>query len=777
MSKRSAEDADINIDIDQHFENILTEPLSEELQWVSASKTANWMRRDPILDYFEMYCTDKPFNIPKIIMDVSEKNMNTKQPRIEVLAVEKAHEFMMQQGKNFEQSVVTYIKKHFKNDVLQIVYDRNDVMLQSKANETFDAMKQGVPFIYQGVLHDWDNKTFGSPDFLVRSDYLHKLVKTSPLKKEEWEIKAPNLFDVLPCETFPFQRSKFTKKKFWKKKYAEQPKYHYVIVDVKYSTLKMRTDNIHLTNSGNMAVYKAQMYIYQRALAKLQGYDPKCTYLLGRNWSMVKMGTKHYGKGPFEKLGSINFHDDKLDKPIIAKTEEAVKWIRKLRTEGMFWTLYPKPSVYELYPNMANKQDAAWHEKKKELAEKIHEITNVWYCGVKQRKRAHDIGITEWSDPELNAEKMGFKKRKTDSDKLRLGDVVDKILDINRQNDDLVRPDIIYNNIRNWQTSDESIETPIEFFVDFETIHDAAASTADNNVNGLTASTFGLSECSKSIAKDMIFMIGVGWVEHVDDSNSNNNNKIWQYRNFTAEKMTFEAERKILNDFYNLIKTVFDREISRRQKTTPNFWQILKGKINQIAAKFRRGDATLEDVKSSQLHVNLYHWGHIEKKAYERAMQRHPREKFHDGLVSNNWVNFYEVMRNEPIVIKGALSFGLKSVVNALNNNNLIQLKYDEQGCSNGMQAMIDAVAVYKSGENIENSKKMNSIIAYNEIDCKAVHAVINYLRSTQYEKNELRKSRESNRTEQSNTISRKRERSEDDEDDSSSFSESGHYK
>lgn len=734
MSKRTADELEV---ADEVPENTLMEPLSDELQWVSASRTANWMRNDPIIDYFEMYCSEKPFHIPNIIKDADPKIAQSIKVVEKQAVPESAHDFILQQGIDFEKAVLAHIKKHFASDnVLQIAHDQGEIMLESKAKATLDAMKRGIPFIYQGVLHDWENKTFGSPDFLVRSDYLHKLVKTSPLTKEEWEVEAPNLFEKLfnPFEVAPKKQKRGRPKSSvatrQKVIIIEQPKYHYVVVDVKYSTLKMRTDGIHLTNSGHMAAYKAQMYIYQRTLAKLQGYDPKCTYLLGRNWSMMKMGTKYKGKGPFERLGSVNFHEPKLDEHIIAKTEEAVKWVRRLRQEGMFWTLVPKPSVYELYPNMSNKHDAPWHEKKKELAESIREITSVWYCGVKQRKRAHEKGITEWTDPELTAETMGFKKRKMEDEKLRLGDIVDEILDINRQEEDLVRPVAILNNIRNWQTSlDESaIEAPIEFFVDFETIHDAAASTAQSNVSGLTASTFGLARNGNPT--DMIFMVGVGWMEPISD-NPNEKQKIWRYRNFTATSMTFEAERKILNDFYNLIKLKFDSEIARRKKTTPNFWQTLKDKINKMAAKFRRGDATLDEVRDSQLHVNLYHWGHIEKKAFERAMERHPREKFRDGLVSNNWVNFYDIMRNEPVVIKGALSFGLKAVVRALNDNGLIQLQYDDDGCTNGIQAMADAVSVYKSGEKIETSKKMNSIIAYNEVDCKAVHAIIDYFRST----------------------------------------------
>jgi hypothetical protein len=84
--------------------------------------------------------------------------------------------------------------------------------------------------------------------------------------------------------------------------------------------------------------------------------------------------------------------------------------------------------------------------------------------------------------------------------------------------------------------------------------------------------------------------------------------------------------------------------------------------------------------------------------------------------------------------MRGALSFGLKAIVKSMKENGLIDIEYDTNGCSNGIEAMADAVKIYRSGgfpkANLANWKKMNEIIAYNEVDCKAVFAIINYLRT-----------------------------------------------
>ena len=37
-------------------------------------------------------------------------------------------------------------------------------------------MKQGKPLIYQGILHNYKNRTYGAPDLLVGSDYVNKFI-------------------------------------------------------------------------------------------------------------------------------------------------------------------------------------------------------------------------------------------------------------------------------------------------------------------------------------------------------------------------------------------------------------------------------------------------------------------------------------------------------------------------------------------------------------------------------------------------------------------------
>ena len=53
-------------------------------------------------------------------------------------------------------------------------------------------MRRGEPIIYQGVLRDAETRTFGSPDFLIRSDVLLELFPGS-ITQEAAAQPAPDL--------------------------------------------------------------------------------------------------------------------------------------------------------------------------------------------------------------------------------------------------------------------------------------------------------------------------------------------------------------------------------------------------------------------------------------------------------------------------------------------------------------------------------------------------------------------------------------------------------
>ena len=110
----------------------------------------------------------------------------------------------------------------------------SEYITEDSLDETKKLMKQGIPLIHSAPVRNYRNGTQGVIDILIRSDFLSKLVDEPCLTKEEIAMSAPAL---------------------------GKP-YHYVVIDIKFSTLPLRADGVHLLNSGSYPAYKAQCLVY-----------------------------------------------------------------------------------------------------------------------------------------------------------------------------------------------------------------------------------------------------------------------------------------------------------------------------------------------------------------------------------------------------------------------------------------------------------------------------------------------------------------------------------
>ncbi len=96
------------------------------------------------------------------------------------------------------------------------------------------------------------------------------------------------------------------------------------------------------------------------------------------------------------------------------------------------------------------------------------------------------------------------------------------------------------------------------------------------------------------------------------------------------------------------------------------------------------------------------------------------------------WFDFLKVMKDEPIVVKGAFGFGLKAIVKKLEKHGLTTTKWEE-GPADGLGAMVGAWHCDKisqeQGIDMDQTKIMQGIRKYNIIDCKVMWELVNYLR------------------------------------------------
>ena len=615
-------------------------------QWVSAGRTRNWMLDDPLIDWLQRY--------GKICDYIPKKEWADYDKNLDFL------EFIFERGREFETGMLRLFRQWY--DVTTIAQDYWEIRKLDKAKATFAAMQQGVPIIYQAVLWDAQNLNYGSPDFLIRSDVLHTLFAES-FSENEAEVSTPDL---------------------------GADGWHYRVVDTKFTTLHLNASGSEVGNSGSGPAYKAQLYIYNRMLGRLQGFEPPASFLLGRGWELKSRGNTYRGTNALERLGPIPQNGTVTNGILIADAvEDALRWVRRVRTEGQDWKLLPKPSVPELYPNMSNADDGnmmleirpaelepgveedesagQWVGVKKWLAGELKELTQMWQVGVGKRKQAHEDGIYRWDDPQVTPATVGVNGEKRSR-------VLDQILVVNQPEYEgsLILPLQVETEREQWHP------TPgVEFYVDFEFCSDL---------------NDDFSTLPEKGGQPLIFMIGCG---HVEDGE-------WQFKSLVTNELSEEEEIRIIQEWVAYMSAVRDR---------------------------------LDPQNSSP---RIFHWSAAERtaleNAYNSAKVRHQKRADWPKLGWLDWYDFLQkVMREEPVAVRGALGFGLKAVANAMHSYGLIETSWADSPVD-GLGAMIGAwrcdEEARRRGVSMTELLLMEEIARYNEVDCKVMMEIVHYLRA-----------------------------------------------
>ena len=623
-------------------------------EWVSATATKNYILKDPLIDYLACYYNTIVGKRP----DLSSKILGAIRERIPIDSAPDAlvsfSEFLMHQGRKFEKAIYALLFARFGHHEIIDLGGDTAARSHKKFQETIDAMKGGVPIIINAVLHDPETKTYGIADIIVRSDYLRKIIDSAPLTKKEERIGAP-LF--------------------------EGKNYHYRVIDVKFSTLYLRCDGIHLCNPGSIPAFKGQVYVYNQIVAKIQGYDPCVAYILGRRWKYTKNQQVFSHSECFNRLGVVDFAG--VDYPYVSRVQQAISWIRDMRAHGEEWDILsrersttsssPLPRE-ELYPNMKHRNDHPWHDVKELLADDIKDPTSFWMVGPKNRALAHAQGIYEWTDPRCTAEALGITGEKRSR-------ILNAMLTINRETEGpVVQPVVVKNNVHSWKK-----EKDLEFFVDFETGPDVCPDFA---------------KLPDSSSYSSLTMIGVGYICPEMDT--------WIYQDFTVDRMTREEEKRICREFAKYIsdkKQVYSAEkiaLYHWSKAEPNIWNTVSERHGALLDNF---------------------W-------YD---------------IAEEWSDLLDVFHAEPIVIRGCKSFGLKEISKTLHRHGLIKTIWDKENpCSDGPMAMVMAHRASDEAKrrsiSMQDLPLLKQIKEYNEVDCKVMADILHYLRQ-----NHLRKKKNRN--------------------------------
>lgn len=245
--------------------------------------------------------------------------------------------------------------------------------------------------------------------------------------------------------------------------------------------------------------------------------------------------------------------------------------------------------------------------------------------------------------------------------------IVDAILAVHRDGPP-VRPERIGADDGRWRA-----RAPLELYVDFETVNDLDDDFLAFPRRGGTP---------------LIFQIGCG---RYQDGR-------WTFAQFTARTLTAMAEGEMIDEW-----------------------------VAHVSALAR--DVGLASVSEAR----LFHWSAAETvfmdATYTSARERH-REK---GWPSLGWYDLLrKVVHAEPVVIRGAMGFGLKAVARALHALGHIETDWGE-GLADGTGAMtgawLAAGEARRTGGALTSVALMREIDRYNEIDCRVMAEVLDYLR------------------------------------------------
>jgi hypothetical protein len=580
--------------------------------WVSASRTRNFCEEDPLLDWLDMYGAQHGF--------IRDDEDDAYDWRTDLRL------FLFERGRLFEEGVVRLIRDQF--EVVPIARGREDVRAAAKAEETLQAMQAGIPIIEQAVLHNPENLTYGAVDLLVRSDVMNQLVPDC-VGSDEAQISAPAL---------------------------GHPQWHYRAIDIKFHTLHLLRDG---RAASSMLPFMVQVWIYNKALSRVQGYLPPAAFLLGRCW----IQGEDRGLGCFERLArvehSLILKDGRTLSEIAA---DAIEWVRRLRRDGASWQVLPEPSVPELYPHARHDRDQPWRTAKSYLARELAELTLLPAVNAAKRRQAHAFGVKRWDEPGLTSDRLDILP-------IRWAEQCEAVLRANRsQADAAVFPERIAHVDDAWRQA-----APLELYVDFET------------VNNLDDDFTALPEVG---GQPLIFQIGCGWWEA----------GVWRFAQWTADYLTEAAEA-----------VVFDGWI---------------GHMREMLSErgLRWDDARL-------IHWSPAEWVNL-SRAYNSARERHPGRTW--PLL--RWFDFLnEVICKEPVTVRGAFNFRLKSIASAMHAAGLIETVWRD-GPVDGLGAMAGgwwcAGEAARSGVSMRNLELMKQIGAYNEVDCRAMAEIVAWLRA-----------------------------------------------
>lgn len=621
-------------------------------EWISATKTRNYMLDNCLIDWLNLFGVSKGFD-----KDVCDEQLDFSK-------------FIMSQGLRFESMIMSLLKSKFGSDLVEL--DSGD-SFKLRMEKTMRLMSQGVPIISQGMIFNSNYKVYGSPDLLVRSDYLNNI------------IDVPVIVDNNGCR---FSSS-----------------WHYRVVDIKFSTLRFKNNFKTLYDSGSVLAYKSQLYIYTACLDYMQNYNPFQSYILGRGWERDDdiEDVTLICNDPFSRLGVIDYKYDDLD--VVESSVKAIDWYRTLLMKGSSWDVFPFPSIKELYPNMKELSNCGWDNVKRDIAYRLKEITLLWNCDVSNRCYAHSKGIYGWDV--CNSNLLNIKGKKSQS-------IIDKIIKVNKSEKVDIIPDTILSTMFDWR-----YENPcLEFFINVESV----TSVVNINDNSFSVNySIGLGYIENSNWKYKNFTVNrlntkdekcilgelIVYISHVINKQN------------LCPNCKYSVKCSDDNHLLNCSCHLYCNNCSFVYCPSNGWYD------GYAQCQCDEYDVNISTRKQK---IKLFYYDNEESNmCFDKNVMNEIGEENNLLNITNNieFCDLRKLLKSEPFIIKGCFDFSLKNITNALYKNNKIK-SYNN---SNDTDRIVAAYVASNSDLPFRGHDLIKEIIKQNELKCYSIYEILDYIR------------------------------------------------
>ena len=198
-----------------------------------------------------------------------------------------------------------------------------------------------------------------------------------------------------------------------------------------------------------------------------------------------------------------------------------------------------------------------------------------------------------------------------------------------------------------------------------------------------------------------------------------NNEYNWKSREYLEFYVDFET----ISDIFNETPMIFQIGCGYiyEGKWIYKSWivnELIEKEEGRIVLEWNEYMENIKNTLRVRNEVKVFHWSGAEESIFKKTKQRHNLN------IELLWCDMMQIFLKEPITINGCLNFGLKNIARALNKHGLISTTW-ENTSADGMGVMMCA----GQNDNIKNVNLMYDIIKYNEIDCKVMAEILEYLR------------------------------------------------